>query len=414
VKILAFVEYFPPKLGSDRRIYEVMKRLSSEHETHFVVLPPFRMLTGKLSLREGNLRFHFRKKETIVVRDGIVGHFIPLPRLFLRLWNCSYGIAYFLTLVWLFPKVVRSVVKINPEVIVLNYPSAYTGVLGFSAGKLLRKFVLVDFNDLIAQYTINLLSLRKDGLMARMLVLAQNLIVKKSDRVVATTSFIKNYSLGVAKNRGEIVVIPNGVDTELFNPDIYEGVQIKSNLRLDDKKVCLYCGRVDEWAGTKIIEELCRIFEEKHSDVKFMIVGAGAQHGMLSKDMIVTGEVPYKDVPKLLMAADIILVPFPNNEVSHAVSPLKLFEAMAMQKPIVASRVSGIEEVVAENKSVVLVDPDNLGDWHKAISGLLGSEPLARKLGEKARRVVKEKYDWNCLSKQYEETLIKPRLQIVA
>jgi len=407
VKILAFVEYFPPKLGSDRRIYEMMKRLPGDHEIHFIVVPPFRMLTGKLSLKEGSFQLHFRKKEKIMMHNGIVGHFISLPRLFLRLWDFSYGIAYLLTLVWLFPKVVKSVVKINPEVIVLNYPSVYTGVLGFLAAKLLRKFVLVDFNDLIAQYTVNLLGLKKNSFTARMLVLAQSFIVKKSDKVVATTSFIKNYSLGVAKNGREIVVIPNGVDTELFNPDNYEGGREKSELHLGDKKVCLYCGRLDEWAGIKTIVELCRIFEEKHSDVKFVVVGAGVKDSILSRDVAVTGEVPYQGVPKLLMAADIILVPFPNNEVSHAASPLKLFEAMAMKKPIVASRVCGIEEVVAENESGVLVDPDNLDEWHKAISALLTSESFARKLGENARCVAKEKYDWNRLSKQYEKVLIK-------
>ena len=406
MKTLAFVEYFPPKLGSDRRIYEIMKRLSGEHEIHFIVVPPFRMLAGKLSLREGNFQLHFRKKESVAIQNGIVGHFIPFPRLFLRLWSLSYGIAYPLTLVWLFLKVFRSVVGINPEVIVLNYPSVYTGVLGFFAGKLLRKFVVVDFNDLIAQYTVNLLGLKKDSFTARMLVLAQNFIVKKSDKVVATTSFIKNYSLDLTKNSRGIVVIPNGVDTELFNPDNYKRAHVKSKLHLGDKKTCLYCGRLDEWAGIKTVAELCRIFEEKRSDVKFVIVGAGAKANTLSKDVTTTGEVPYQDVPRLLMAADIILVPFPSNEVSHAASPLKLFEAMAMQKPIVASRVRGIEEVVADNESGMLVDPDNLDEWYEAVSALLNSESFARKLGENARRVAKEKYDWNRLSRQYEKMLI--------
>jgi hypothetical protein len=44
LRIAALVEYFPPNIGSDRRIFEIMKRLALKHEIHFVILPPIRML----------------------------------------------------------------------------------------------------------------------------------------------------------------------------------------------------------------------------------------------------------------------------------------------------------------------------------------------------------------------------------
>jgi len=56
MKVAAFVEYLPPKLGSDRRIFEIMKRLTSEHEVHFVVFPCFENCVTNHSEADKTLR----------------------------------------------------------------------------------------------------------------------------------------------------------------------------------------------------------------------------------------------------------------------------------------------------------------------------------------------------------------------
>jgi glycosyltransferase involved in cell wall biosynthesis len=78
---------------------------------------------------------------------------------------------------------------------------------------------------------------------------------------------------------------------------------------------------------------------------------------------------------------------------------------MAMQKPIVASKVSGIEEVVSDGKNGFLADPDNLEEWAQKLETILNSETLAANMGQSAKRTVEEKYNWTFLAKQYEEAL---------
>jgi len=404
---VVFVEYFPPKLGSDRRIYELMKRLSNKHEIHFIVLPPFRVLSGSLPLPKKSVRSYIWNRETTTIYHGIIGHFIPISRSILKFWGLSYTVAYFLTLISLFPRVIISVKKINPQLIVLNYPSVYTGILGFVTGKLLRKAILLDFNDLIAEYTVALLNLKKSGLKAKVLILFQSFITRNCDRIITTTNFIKNYSHALGVKNEKIIVIPNGVDPEFFNTDKYDGHYVKSKFNISDKKICLYCGRLDNWAGINIVKGLSKMFKEKRSKVSFLVAGAGAEENELSENVVTTGEVPYEEVPKILVAADIVLVPFPDNEVSHAASPLKLFEGMAMQKPIVASKVSGIEEIITHNKNGVLVDPNNLSEWYEAVSFLLNSKLFAKRLSENARQLVKERYNWVSLAEEYEKVFVK-------
>lgn len=409
MRIVVFVECFPPNLGSDRRIYELMKRLSQKHEIHFIVLPPFRMLSGKLLLRQGHLS---KNREVIVMHHGITAHYIQISPSILKLWKKSYVMAFFLTLISIFPRILESVIKINPERIVLNYPSVYTGFLGFIIGKkFLRKHVLLDFNDLIAQYTVHLLNLKPCSLAARFCVFIQDFIVRNSDRVVVPTNYIKKYALHLVASNEKIIVIPNGVDVKYFDPRRCSVGHLKRQLKLMEKKVCLYCGRLDSWAGVDMLLQLCKEFKTKNLSVCFIIVGSGSKEEICFPDNVVLmKEVPYEGVPEILQVADVVLVPFPNNEVSRAASPLKLFEGMAMGKVVVASKVDGIKEVISNNENGLLVNPDNITEWVKAVSDILSDDSLAKKIGDNARRIVEMKYDWALLANRYEKVFTEKAL----
>ncbi|MGQ9623772.1 MAG: glycosyltransferase family 4 protein [Candidatus Bathycorpusculaceae bacterium] len=398
MKIVAFVEYFPPRMGSDRRIFELMKRLVSKHEVHFMVFPPVRtLISGAKSITE---KAHPEPGNTSVAHEGIKGYFLGIPRFLTTVWRSSILAAYLLTAPLLLIKTMRKLAELKPNVIVLNYPSPYTGLLGFIAGKIWRKPVVLDFNDLIAQYTANLLNLKKDSFKARMLAYIQNYISKNSQRVVAPTSFIKKYAIANRTSAAKVMLIPNGADTQIFNPQ-------KHNNRITkkEKKTCLYCGRLDSWAGMNIIAKLCHITHNRKINVKFVLFGSGEQKIQLKENVILCGEHAYEEMPSILAAADIILVPFPNNEISHAASPLKLFEGMAMQKPVIASRVKGIKEVISDGENGFLADPDDIEEWLAKIESVLRSEKDATRIGRNARRTVEEKFNWNRLAKQFEEVL---------
>jgi glycosyltransferase involved in cell wall biosynthesis len=411
MKVAVFVEYFPPKLGSDRRIFEIMKRLSRRHEIHFIVFPPFRMLLAKNQKDEKTLRLHFGNKATVVKHEGIDGHFTSLSPGTARFWQKSLILAYVLTCFSVFIDSLRTLQKIDPDIIVLNYPSPYTGLLGFLEGKFLRKTIVLDFNDLIAQYSINLLNFDEKGLLAKTFIFIQNYIAKSVQLAVVPTSYIKNYAktLGISEKR--LVKISNGVDTEEFSPHKYDIAKTKNMLGVNSKHLCVYCGRLDGWAGTKIITRLCEAAKTRDITAKFALAGSGAMKVDSKSNVIFLGEIKYEKVPALLAIADAILIPFPKNEVSHAASPLKLFEGMAMQKPVIASKVAGVEEVVTDGENGFLADSDSIEGWLEKIGVILDSEEKAKQVGENARRTVLEKFDWEYLARQYEEALNRQTAQ---
>lgn len=404
MRIAVFVEFFPPSLGSDRRIYEIMTRLSKKHEIHFLVFPPFRMLSGKISSPQD--RFHLQDREIITKQRDIIAHYVPVSGALLRLWVKFYPLAYVLTMFSLFFKALKSLRKIDPARIVLNYPSVYTGILGFIIGKrLLRRPVLLDFNDLIAQYTSHLLNLTPQNIMAKLFVLIQDYIVRNSDKIIAPTNYLKEYASELGVRDEKISVIPNGVDTNFFDPRKYFAEETESQMRLNGKKICAYCGRLDSWAGTNVIWQLSKAFASKNPNTSFLVVGSGEEKVPSAKNIVAVGGVAYEKVPKMLAVADVVLVPFPDNEVSRAASPLKLFEGMAMGKAIIASCVDGIKEVLSHRENGMLVNPSDIAEWSKTVTELLNNGLMARRLGENARIAAREKYDWGKLAKKYERIL---------
>jgi hypothetical protein len=93
LKILVFTEYLPPKLGSDRRIFEIMKRLLNRHEVHFAVFPPLRQLVCKLPEKEAR-DSHSQQECNTVKYEGINGHFFAISPKVVMMWQHSMILAF--------------------------------------------------------------------------------------------------------------------------------------------------------------------------------------------------------------------------------------------------------------------------------------------------------------------------------
>jgi glycosyltransferase involved in cell wall biosynthesis len=403
IKILVFVEHFPPRLGSDRRIFEIMKRLSRYQEVHFLVFPSIRILRTQTHIL--NNKVEILQRDTSTVYEGIIGHFLGMPYFLAIMWRLSLSIAYVLTLPLLLIKTIKILAEVKPNIIVLNHPSPYTGLLGYISGKIWRKPIVLDFNDLIAQYIITLFNFKRDSFKSRMLIYIQNYLAKKSHRVVVPTSFIEKYAVLNGVSIEKIKLIPNGVDIETFNPEKYDKNAVKKELGLVGEKLCLYFGRLESWAGINIILKLCKLTNNLGLNIKFILVGNREQKIPLMKNMIIYDQVPHEKIPRIISAADVVLIPFPNNEVSRAASPLKLFEAMAMQKIVIASRVDGIKDVVSDGYNGFLCDPNNIEEWLTKILSALNNNNELMHVCLKARRTVEEKYNWNILAEQFAEVI---------
>jgi len=86
-------------------------------------------------------------------------------------------------------------------------------------------------------------------------------------------------------------------------------------------------------------------------------------------------------------------------------SPLTLLEAQLMEKPVIASKVGGIPELMIDNETGFLVNKGNSEEWKEKISILLNDTKKQRKMGQNGKKFVKENFAWQIIAKEFKKTI---------
>jgi glycosyltransferase involved in cell wall biosynthesis len=208
--------------------------------------------------------------------------------------------------------------------------------------------------------------------------------------------------VGVLDER--IVVNPNGVDVERFQPGV-GGDRVRAELGIEsDETLVGFVGTFGPWHGVLALAEAIKLMPLE-ARVRFLLVGSGVlrveverilrEAGALQR-VILTGAVEHERVPQLLDACDVLASPHvPLEDGSEFFgSPTKLFEYMAMGKGIVASRLGQIGEVLADEETALLVEPGDARELSEAILRLTNSRQLRESLGAAARREASARHTW--------------------
>ncbi len=216
------------------------------------------------------------------------------------------------------------------------------------------------------------------------------------EKIVTISDGLKEDLIKNGIEDSKMLVARDGVDLEEFNVDISkEESRDKFNLP-QDKKILLYTGHLFAWKGADVLAQAAKSL----SEVLFVFVG-GTDHdvGEFKKkynfsNTLILGHRPHNDIPVLLKAADILVLPNRSEEAisSRYTSPLKLFEYMASGRPIIASDLPSIREVLNENNAL-LVAPNNPKLLAEKIEFLLSREDLQFNLSSQAFELVKG-YTW--------------------
>lgn len=195
---------------------------------------------------------------------------------------------------------------------------------------------------------------------------------------------------------------PNGVNTDLFQP---RDSDVRTKLRLNDSFVLGYVGVLREWV------DFAPVFKaiQKLENVKLLIVGEEgnltynkdlAKQMGIEEKVIFAGTVPHEEVPDYISAMDVCLIPFKNNGISQNAVPLKLFEYLACNKPVLSTKLRGVQDIM-KNKIYYANSDDEYLDRIQRLS-YLGSRS---EISEESRDFVVGNYDWKSISGNLERTL---------
>lgn len=220
--------------------------------------------------------------------------------------------------------------------------------------------------------------------------------LSKNIKIIAISENLKNNFLNSGFNSSAVLVAHDGVDLGEFDIQISkEEARNKTNLP-KNTKIVMYTGHLFPWKGVDILGEAAKLLPA----VKFVFIGGMSTDTESFKNKFgkienisVLGHKPHKEIAILLKAADVLVLPNSAKEkISAYTSPLKLFEYMASGRPIVASDLLSIKEIL-NNQNSVLVGSDSSEELVRGIELVLNESDGGEALAEKAFEDVKN-YTW--------------------
>jgi glycosyltransferase involved in cell wall biosynthesis len=211
------------------------------------------------------------------------------------------------------------------------------------------------------------------------------LLLRLSTRVIAISDAVAARFAGSSRVR----VVPNGVDTERWVP---------SGLASSGPARVLLPGRLMPAKGQETLLRAAPVILARHPSTRFVLLGAdaageGARLRALARQLGVEVEsalelTPWTGDPRpIFEAADVVTLPSRSEGFGRV-----LIEAACLEKPVVASRVGGIPEVVVDGETGLLVPPDDPAALADALNRLLGDPGLRAKLGAAARLRATERF----------------------
>jgi glycosyltransferase involved in cell wall biosynthesis len=236
-----------------------------------------------------------------------------------------------------------------------------------------------------------------------LLKLFERLNLRAADMIFTVSEVQRRDLIESGHDQARVFANPNGVDIEEFRPD-RGGAEVRDSLGLADRVLVGFIGTFGPWHGSPVLAKaVTKITEDARCH--FLFIGDGDQRAKTeaiiaesgrSHLATFTGRVPHTRVPAYLDACDILVCPHiasPDGSEFFG-SPTKLFEYMAVARPVVASRLGQIADVIVDGENGLLVEPGNADDLARAISRLASDRALRARLGAAARRTVVENYTW--------------------
>ena len=195
-----------------------------------------------------------------------------------------------------------------------------------------------------------------------------------------------------------------GTDPKLFSP---------KKAKKSKNKIVLYSGSFAKWHACENIIKAAKITAGKNKNIKFLMIGTGENfencrnlaEKLKLKNVSFPGEVNYGKMPSYINSADICLALFdrtyePFRKFDYFYSPIKVHEYKSCGKPIIASGIGTLKELVKHKVNGLQVNEQNPAQIANAIVFLIKNKKLADKMGALNRKEVLEKYNWDKINSE--------------
>ncbi|WP_053382114.1 TIGR04063 family PEP-CTERM/XrtA system glycosyltransferase [Nitrospira moscoviensis] len=236
-------------------------------------------------------------------------------------------------------------------------------------------------------------------------------VCSKADRVVVICEGLKRDLVGRGIPQERIVVVPNGVDVERFQPRPGDA-DVWKRLGLQGKKVVSFMGSFFRWEGLDLLIDAVAKLARVRSDVALLLVGGGEMEAALKdkirllgieQHVVMPGWIPQADTLGLYPLIDVLAFPRYSTHLTERVTPLKPLEAMAMGKAVIASDVGGHRELVRHQETGLLFEAGNAAALAEALAAVFDSTQLRTRLEHNGLNWVARERSWAKTTESYRE-----------
>ena len=402
MNIAYYSHYFAPEIGApSARIYDLSQQwLAMGHQVQVITCFPNHPV-GKLypGYRPG-----FYMHETL---DGIHVHrhwtYITPNKGFIK--KTAGHISYLPSYMLLSNRHVG-----DPHITIGSSPTFFAAMAAAWTARVRKVPFIMEIRDLWPAIFVEL-GVLKNPWIIRLLERWEHGLYRCATRIVTVTEAFRRDLIrrGVPKNK--VVTIRNGADVEFWRPT-KPPVLLRKKLGLEGCFVVLYIGAhgISHALGS-ILESAGRL--KKHSHVRFVFVGEGAEKDKLVKQSRQGGlnnvqflePVDKQSVREFYALADVCLVPLRDIPLFSTFIPSKMFEMLAMGRPIIGSVRGESADILRQSGGALVVEPEDSEAIAQAILWINDHEDEAREMGKKGRQFVMQNYSRRSLAERYVEVM---------
>lgn len=288
------------------------------------------------------------------------------------------------------------------DVIIATSPQFFTTFTGFALSLFKRKPWVFELRDLWPD-SVSALGAMSNPRVLKLFTRIEMYMYRHADLIIPVTDAFKDTLVARGIPGNKISVVTNGVDQKSFSPGPKDP-KLVQELSLDGKFVVAYIGTHGMAHGLDGLISGLRDIES--SDVHFLFIGDGARKSALvqrARDLNLSNvtfldPVSKTDVARYWSVADAALVPLVKSDVFLTVIPSKIFEAAAMEKPILLGVLGQAKQIVDEFQAGVCFEPENVTAFQAAVMQMYQDASAFKALQEGCAELAKT-YSRDALAK---------------
>jgi len=301
----------------------------------------------------------------------------------------------------------------RPDVVIATSPQFFCGWAGALVSAWKRAPFVLEIRDIWPD-SIEAVSALSNRSLIRFLAWLERRLYRSARHVVTVGGGYRDNIVAKVDLGDRISVISNGVDLDFFRPR-QPDPDLLRRWDLEGKFVCSYVGTIGMAHGLEVVPRAAAILKRRgRDDVAFCLVGDGARRRSVEelarrlkvrKQVIFAGRQPKKAIPAVLASSHACLIHLRACELFGTVIPSKIFETMAMARPILLGVPGQAWKLVEAAGAGLAVEPESPESLASAVERLADNPKLAGQLSRSARSYVAEHYDRGRLGRQFLQLL---------